>query len=233
MRGIMFLAHPAMREWADHVAQRLNGGLALAELTTHGQVALAHLQVDLEARLRSAGLCQRSGSDSWCAMLCPPPSAAPSPCATACDLQRARSRGCVDKLASMARWPCRVVQVLHKKRAPAQHGLLGQPLASSATPRAAVSQIAHIDVVYNVAWPLNVVITEAHMQRCRQMLSAFLQVRLRRPNAHADACLPSPDTLHPDRDASCANLVEHTPNRTRMFRYGCPVHAQAALHRRV
>ena len=67
--------------------------------------------------------------------------------------------------------------MLHRKRAQAQHGLLGQPLASSKAPRAAVSQIAHIDVVYNVAWPLNVVITEAHMQRCRQMLSVFLQAR--------------------------------------------------------
>ena len=62
----MFLAHPAMREWAHGVATRLSGGLSLADPSTHGQVALAQLQVDLETRLRAAGVFQRSEDDTWC-----------------------------------------------------------------------------------------------------------------------------------------------------------------------
>jgi hypothetical protein len=71
---------------------------------------------------------------------------------------------------------CRSVQVHYRRGSTAQQGLLGQALAVNKEKRKTLSQIAHIDVLYSVAWPLSIVITDVHILRCRRLLSVFLQV---------------------------------------------------------
>jgi hypothetical protein len=63
----MFMAHPAMREWADGVIQALNKpSLNLMTLTKNGHAALADFQVHLETCLQAASIIQRA-QDGRCA----------------------------------------------------------------------------------------------------------------------------------------------------------------------
>jgi hypothetical protein len=64
----MFMAHPAMREWADGVVAELNHGLNLLEPTKDGHAALSDFKVHLKSRLQAAAILQRA-QDGRCAPL--------------------------------------------------------------------------------------------------------------------------------------------------------------------
>jgi hypothetical protein len=89
----------------------------------------------------------------------------------------------------------RVVQVTHRAATTTRTTLLGQPLASSKVSRRGISQIAHVDVIYSVSWPLNIVITDTHLRRYRKLLPVFMQVC----RGHGRAAM----ALRAERQAQC------------------------------
>jgi Gamma tubulin complex component C-terminal len=66
-----------------------------------------------------------------------------------------------------------------QRRRSVQRGaaLLGEPLAAAAARPRSAAHVAHLDLVYRVTWPLNVVITNDHLARYRALLPVFLQAR--------------------------------------------------------
>lgn len=103
---------------------------------------------------------------------------------------------------------CRWVQVQYRPGSTVQRGLLGQALAVNKEARKTLSQIAHIDVLYCVAWPLSIVITEGHIHRCRRLLSVFLQVLPWHAtlSAHVYHVLLMTWSTHPN-DTKCLLLI--------------------------
>ena len=183
VRGVMFLATPAAWGWAETVAHRLNTGVLLLD-RQHSGAELAHLQGELDARLADQGLFRDRDEDTWCVgthcvhneaciqlQVVVESSYATEACALVGLFEIA-----IISIVQHGSVACRIVQVQQRRSSAQATGMLGQALPAASSRRRGIAAIAHLDLVYSVAWPVNIVITKDHLLRYRKLLPVFLQV---------------------------------------------------------